>query len=236
MRIPHIGLMVAIVLCFCATPSAAAPVIDRITPASVQAGKEIVISGSGFGSQGKGSELIASYGDGFFYALKPIFWSASVITVVVPDLGKSLKPGLQVKTAAGESCEHVLNLMPHLLVEQSPVYEHRLKVGEKGEDSFPLQYKHPACGQTGMLFSQARVYVSKRRFADAQMVAVPEPYCRSCKPLKVRWYNEPTGFIQYHIGIKKRVIEGICPNQIRVFDDSPASSSQPLEASVMASA
>jgi len=220
-RIIHVMEMIcfilaaAIALCSVAASSVAAPVIDRISPASVPAGKEIVISGSGFALQGKDSEVIASYGDGFLYALKPVFWSARAIAVVVPDLGKSLTPGLQVKTAAGLSRVRRLNLMPHLLVEQSPVYEHHLKEGEKGEDLFPLQFSAPACGQTGTLFSQARVDVSKRRFADAQLIATSEPYCRVCKPLKVRWYNEPTGFIQYHIKIKRRVIEGICSDRKR---------------------
>jgi len=215
MRIPNIVLITAIALCSVAASSAAAPVIDRITPASVEAGKEVVIFGSGFASQGKDSEVVASYGGGFAYVLKALFWSANAITVVVPDLGKSLAPVLQVKTATGLSNVRSVQLKSRLLVEKSPVYDHRLQVGEKGEDLFLIKNTVPDCGQTGVLFSRASIKVTKRRFADAQLVAVPESNCLTCKPIKVHWYNEPTGFIQYHIEIKKRLIEGICHDRKR---------------------
>jgi len=213
MRIIFVLLMAVVAMCSSIASGIAAPVIDHLTPASVEVGKEVAISGSGFGGAGKGSEVIVGYGDDFFYVLKPLFWSASKITVVVPDLGKSLRPTLQVKTVTGLSNVRILHLIPQLTVENSPVYDHHLKVGEKGEDVFVMKHRPAACGKTGTLFAEARVHVVKRRFSDAQLVTIPEPSCLHCKALTARWYNEPTGFIRYYIEVKNRLIKGVCPNQ-----------------------
>jgi len=221
MRIIFSLLIAGLTCCSAALAGAAAPVINHITPASVAAGKAVVISGSGFGAPRKSATVVADYGNGFFYLLKPSSWSARTIVVEVPDLGKGLQPVLQVNAESGSSNLRVLHLLPRMVIEKSPVYEHRLKVGEKGEDVFEMKRSALGCGQSGAMFIEAGVHVDERRFADAQLIAAPESHCRSCEPFTVRWYNEPTGFIQYHIEVKKRLIEGICPAQrLRIHKNS----------------
>jgi hypothetical protein len=73
----------------------------------------------------------------------------------------------------------------------------------------------PSCGQQALVFEQARIVYSQQRFAQAQVVHSPVAGCINCTPLKVRWYNEPTGKLTYQLHVYRRHVSGICPGQIR---------------------
>jgi len=209
-------LILLFALCGFHAMALAMPVINSLSPATVQAGGTVVMNGSGFGSAMGGSEVVADYGNGFFYALTAESWSDRSIKISVPDVGQSLNLKLQVRTAKGISRPIQLRLLPKLRTKKSQNYAHRLKVGEKGEDLFRLQQGQAACGQTGELFVAAHLKVSKRRFADAQIISMPKSGCAGYKPIKVRWFNEPTGFIRYYVVIKTREVEGVCPDRLKI--------------------
>ena len=208
-------LVVMMTLCGFSYSALSVPVIKAISPASVKAGQHVRISGSGFSTQHQQSEVIASYGQGLSYALKIESWSDNAIKVRVPDLGKRLNLTLQVKTAQGSSGKKKLRLIPEIIREKSQTYQHNLKVGDKGEDLYYLKNSSASCRQPGSLFVDAEVKVTKQRFSEAQVVSTPAEFCMKCKPIKVRWFNEPTGYIRYHFEVKKRVVEGVCPDRQR---------------------
>lgn len=198
------------------TPLAFANVVIRtVSPTLVQAGSFVEISGSGFGAEMAGSEVIANYGNDFSYALNVESWSDQSIRVKIPDPGENVIFTLYVKTAKGMNYADELELIPTMVTERSQSFIHQLKVGEKGEKLFNIHNEPAVCGQHGELFVDAEVKVIKRRFADAQIVYADNRLCEQCKPIKVRWFNEPTGFIHYHLNIKKRLIDGMCRNQRR---------------------
>jgi len=204
-----------LICCSFATSSIAAAVIKNTAPAFVKAGSVVSIVGSGFGSSLSSSAVIANYGDGFSYALKVEYWSDHLIKISVPDLGKSLNLILRVNTIEGISNPTALHLIANLMIEHSPAYQHQLKVGDKGEEVLRIRNKKPTCGNAGTMFAEAGVHVIQQRFADARIVAMPKASCIQCQPVTVRWFNEPTGFIQYRIDVTKREIEGVCPDQTR---------------------
>jgi len=202
-------------ICCCAAPVYASPVIRSLSPTTLSAGNVAVITGNGFGSAQGAAEVVAIYGDSFAYVLMPQSWTNNTITVRIPDPGKSLAVSLQVRRGKQRSNSQPLQLIPLLQSEHSPVYEHHLNVGDKGEDVWPVQNRVAACGQTGEQFASADIEVEKRRFADVQLVAMPDQGCERCKPLTARWFNEPTGYITYQMYLNKRITEGVCPARIR---------------------
>ncbi len=185
-------------------------------PTSLQSGGVIKLSGSGFGSGSATSEVVADYGHGFFYALEHSAWGNSSISVRVPDLGKQLNVKLHV-VAGGQSSKPVsVMIKPEITaVLHSESKKHQLKVGDKGEDVFKITNRPATCRSSGELFDHAEISVVRKRFAEAQFVALPAKGCNRCGKIKVRWYNEPTGRLQYRVKIFSRQFEGICQQRVR---------------------
>jgi len=194
----------------------ASPVIAFVTPRAVQAGDVIKLTGSGFGPASATSEVVADYGHGFFYALEHAAWSNSSISVRIPDLGKSLKIRIHI-VAGGQSSNAVsVTMKPEItavLYAKSKI--HRLKVGDKGEDVFRVENASAQCGRAGELFDHAEIVFNQKRFSEAQFVALPAKGCSRCGKIRVRWYNEPTGLLQYRLKVFKRRIEGVCRQRVR---------------------
>ncbi len=88
--------------------------------------------------------------------------------------------------------------------------EHRLSVGDKGEDFFDVSSPQPACGATALVFDHARIIYKNRRFGKAEIVKKPRAGCLRCSPLVVRWYHEPTGYLEYQLHVYRRRISGQC--------------------------
>ncbi len=87
---------------------------------------------------------------------------------------------------------------------------HSLSVGDKGEESFDLSIAPPACGERALVFEKASIVYKKRRFGEAKIVQQPLPGCLQCSPLVVRWYHEPTGFVDFQVHIYRRERLGVC--------------------------
>lgn len=88
---------------------------------------------------------------------------------------------------------------------------HSLKVGDKGEERFNVSSKPPACGKPALVFDHARIVYKRKRFGEAKIVKSPRAGCVRCTPLVVRWYHEPTGYLEYQVHIYRRKITGKCP-------------------------
>lgn len=94
---------------------------------------------------------------------------------------------------------------------QTPFYEYRssLLVGDKGEQRLDVRVPADQCG-TVWAFDHAVLTVLDSRFADAQLVEIPEAGCTECRPLIVRWYHEPTGRIHFKVDVYRRRAEKLC--------------------------
>ena len=181
------------------------------------------LAGSGFGESCKGCEVIADYGT-LRYALEVQEWSDRHIRLSVPDLNLRRQVELRVVTPGGRSnglrLQVPLRLVPAVettRIKQPPprdllafYKDSRQKVGAKGVEDFDVSAHAPACGGTALLYDHANIVFGKRRFGDAQIVATPRTGCTSCEPLKVRWYHEPTGYLEFQVQVYRRRVEGIC--------------------------
>jgi len=217
LRINHpicISLFITVLLA--SSLAIATPIVTSVSPSSVPSGGLIKLAGSGFGAALEKSEVVAGYEGGFFYALEHTAWSNSSISVSVPDMGKRLKVKLYV-VAGGQSSKPVsVTIKPEITgVLHGEIKKHQLSVGDKGEDLFKITNRPATCRNSGELFDHAKISVVRKRFAEAQFVALPAKGCSRCSKIKVRWYNEPTGRLQYRLKIFKRQIEGICQQRVR---------------------
>ena len=172
--------------------------------------------------------MVADYG-ALRYALDVRDWSDQRIRVTVPDLGKGRQVELSVVTPDGRSnglrFEIPLRLVPETesnrILRPPPrdllafYIKSRRKVGAKGEESFDVSARAPACGREALLYDHARIVFGKRRFGDAQIDSTPRSGCVKCEPLKVRWYYEPTGHLEFQVQVYRRRVEGICPERQR---------------------
>ncbi len=183
-----------------------------------------------FGSDCARCEVIADYGGKFQYAYRPKHWQANRIELQIDDINRELDVELRVVTAQGTTKPHRVRLTRKItpaIELQQPVptgkldtvhyfeRSHQLALGNKGEDSFDVSVAPPNCGQQAQVFEQARIVYGQQRFAQAQVVQSPVAGCVHCSPLKVRWYNEPTGKLTYQLHIYRRHVSGICPAQVR---------------------
>ncbi len=89
--------------------------------------------------------------------------------------------------------------------------KHSLSVGDKGEEHFNVSIKPPVCGGTALAFDHARIVYKRQRFGEAKIVSSPPVGCINCLPLVVRWYHEPTGYLDYQVHVYRRRIIGKCP-------------------------
>ena len=85
-----------------------------------------------------------------------------------------------------------------------------LNVGDKGEYSIDVSRPPPVCGRASPVFDSARIEYRRRRFGDAAIVATPPSGCSRCPPMRVRWFHEPTGYLEFTVIAQWRFIEGRC--------------------------
>ena len=177
-------------------------------------------------------EVIAEYGPAFRYAYRPELWQSHRIEVQVEDLNRSLDVMLRVVTPNGTSNSQRVQLhrkiipprelqqpVPDALLDTLHYFErqHHLDLGNKGEDSFDVSVSPPNCGEYAQVFEQARIVYAQQRFAQAQVVASPVAGCMKCGPVKVSWYNEPTGKLTYQLHVYRRLVSGVCTDQLRDY-------------------
>ncbi|MES9972582.1 MAG: hypothetical protein ABW092_21310 [Candidatus Thiodiazotropha sp.] len=186
--------------------------------------------GSGFGQACDRCEVIVDYSQGLRYAIPITDWSDRRITARLPDLNRATRLKAVVTTPDGSTAAKPFRL-PRLV---SPAKElkksvkpgqhrellhfeksHRDRLGGKGEDQFRVSVEPPRCEQQAQVFERARLVYGDKRFAEAQITALPSPGCTRCQPLKVGWYHEPTGRLTYQVHVYRRLIEGICRERIR---------------------
>lgn len=90
--------------------------------------------------------------------------------------------------------------------------KHSLSVGDKGEERFNVGIKPPACGEMALAFDHARIVYKRQRFGEAKIVSSPLTGCINCQSLVVRWYHEPTGYLEYQVHVYRQRIVGKCPS------------------------
>ncbi len=204
---------------------AASPILDTVR--TDNAGVATLI-GRGFGGACSQCDVIADYG-GFRYALTVHHWSEDRIVAHLPDINLTSQATLQVVTPNGKTNTQRVSIPRRIVPSadlQHPVqppppdllsFNKRSdrKVGAKGDERIDVSTQSPACGQEALLFDHARIVFGKRRFGDAQFVATPKPGCTRCDPLLVRWYHEPTGYLDFQVHVYRRRVEGICPARKR---------------------
>ncbi len=211
-------------LVFFAQPSIAAEKII-LKQAKSSPDTKVTLSGSGFGKSCKQCQVIIEYKPGQRFTAKITQWNNTRITALVPDINSSLNVKLSVKRPEVQSntLSHTIKrkLVPSRDINR-PVspgsnkglqfyeFSHKVSIGDKGEDRIDVSSSLPACGATANVFDHARIVYTSRRFGEAQIISLPEPGCSRCKPLKIHWYHEPTGRVEYQVHIYKRIISGIC--------------------------
>ena len=86
-----------------------------------------------------------------------------------------------------------------------------LSIGGKGVDVIDVNQPIAACGEMGWIFDSANIVIGKQtRFGDARAIQLPAKGCQKCPPLKIGYYWEPTGRLEYKVLVKLRKITGIC--------------------------
>ncbi len=207
-------------------PLRAAPRIDRVTALP---NGEIAVSGSAFGGACATCEVQADYGMGWRYALQVSSWTDTRIVARLPDLNAGLDVQISVHGATGVS----MPARARVQRERVPARDLRvpasgavpglrvfglasaLKVGDSGEETYDVSAALPRCGERALLFEEARLIFVRERFAHAIIVAAPAAGCSTCGPLRVRWYQEPTGYFELQVHVYHRRIDGICPQRQR---------------------
>lgn len=190
---------------------------------------QITINGSGFDSQCPQCEVIVDYGKGFKYAITPMSWHDNNIKVRIPDLNKGLNVQVFVKTKITESnkadykikpilvpARKLTQLVPKGSIPDLLLFEKKsdLAVGNKGEETYNVNSTLPSCNNTGFIFEHAEL-IQKGRFGEAKIISSPDPGCTKCGPVKIRWYHEPTGNLEYQVHVYRRKVQGICQDKIR---------------------
>lgn len=219
--------MISMLLLILASPVLAKPTVSGV---NVAASGKAVIRGNGFGAPCRECEIIADFG-GFKYAYPVQNWSDKQIVAQINDIGKGDKARLIVKTAEDASQPKPFRIPVQVVpkrklnrtVKKNSVadllmFEHQsnLSVGDKGEERYDVNQPEAACGQPGYVFDSAElVQGSNTRFGEAKIVGLPQPGCSRCQPVKVRWYHEPTGKLHFQVHVYRRLVNGICPDQVR---------------------
>lgn len=192
---------------------ALAPTITGVTGGSEQ---RAVINGKGFGVACAECEVRVQYAPTLLYAVPVLAWTPTEIAVDTPDLNQNAAIlRYQVKARTGLSNLWPGELQRTIQLMQRVTRSHALNVGDKGEDRFEIEPVTLQCGETATVFDHAEVVIGKHRFADARIVAMPPSGCARCTPIVVRWYVEPTGFLNYAIEVYGRKVEGVCPERLR---------------------
>lgn len=110
-------------------------------------------------------------------------------------------------TAASKHNVRIDTLDPFHTVSSS------LLVGNKGEEVLDVSVSGKACGAR-WLFDHAVISVVSERFGAAQFVSLPEPGCTQCQPLRVRWFHEPTGNLDFEVHVYRRHVFKSCSEAV----------------------
>ncbi len=193
-------------------------------------GKMATLAGENFGTRCDNCEVVADYG-GFRYALPIHGWQTNQITVQLEDIGKGNRASLAVHSASGTSNAVQLTL-PEKLIPATRAHKpvspeqpgelqvfsrsYDISIGGQGTDTFDVSQPQASCGTTSTVFDSAEIVLGRRtRFGDARKVESPARGCTDCSPLKVRYYFEPTGKLEYQLHVYRREVAGICPDRVR---------------------
>lgn len=208
-----------------AADAIAAPSLSQVAPLG---GPRYELRGE-FGPPCSACEVIVDYG-GLRYAYAPKPWHPQRLSVELADLNRGTNLRVRVRAQAGLTNAVPVALerklvpprelqqpVPRGMIDSQHYFErtHELAVGEKGEDVFDVGVALPSCGARAEVFDHARIVYTVQRFAQAQVVASPPAGCTRCPPLRVRWYNEPTGRLVYQLHVYRRTVEGVCRERVR---------------------
>jgi hypothetical protein len=202
---------------------------DSLTQLRLVQGRLVQLSGS-FGPACPACEVRVVYSDGLTYAYKPLHWHNDRIQFTIEDLGAQANVRVYVMSKDGLGNSRPFTIQPDL--EPDRLHgettgpgpgggtndfskRHDDPYGGSGKDQFNVSSKPAACGKQEKRFHRAELVINKQRFGDARIIQQPTMGCQNCLPIKVEWYHEPTGLIEYQVHVQKRIIDGICPERIR---------------------
>lgn len=188
-------------------------------------GFDVELSGRGFAKPCAKCEVIIDYGRGQRYAAKFTKWSDQKIMASIPDIGLGLKVKIHVKTPKAESnkvgfsikklsrpAEKINRFINNKGIDGLALhnYKYSEKMGGRGEDKINVSSLLPKCGKTGYVFDQAAVVYKQQRFGKVNISKNPKSGCIKCPPLRVQWFHEPTGQLEYQVQVYSREIVGAC--------------------------
>lgn len=205
-------LIASVMLIGPAAAAAAAVAIERAVP---QADGSVTIEGRGFGAQCAKCEVIAVYDDGLRYAVPVASWADARIVARIPDLNRGAAVRLTVQTSSAASNTAALTLRRRIDANVAFVHGSEAKVGDAGEKQLDVAVPIPSCGVRAPVFERAEIKHLRRRFGEAQIVAAPPAGCTGCTPLTIRWYHEPTGYLEFRVDAYRRWVEGVCADRVR---------------------
>lgn len=183
-----------------------------------------------FGKDCKRCEIVVDYGKGFKYAYRPERWRVDKLVFTAKDLGRATRVKITVTTSSDKTRALAYRLklklspsrMPSRAVATSKIdnkfiyaENHQDGFGGKGLDEFNYAQPSSSCGKKSEVFHKAGIVIVKKRFGDARIEKQAVSGCKNCGPIKVRWYHEPTGQINYQLHIQRRIIEVECQKVIR---------------------
>lgn len=221
---------VAVLLVFTLTAYSVSAAMDiKLTSVQSKFAQQVELSGR-LGEACKECEIIVDYGKKFLYAYKAVAWNEKKLVFIIKDLGKSLNVKIFVRKQSIDSNALTYQIRPQLIPATIPnriqaiakidkhlihAVRHHDNFGGKGLDKFSVTSTTPVCNKTADIFYKARIITSEQRFGDARIESQPSSSCFQCSQLKVRWYHEPTGSISYQLHIQRRIISGVCTQQVR---------------------
>jgi hypothetical protein len=206
------SLIASLLLIGPAQAAASTVTIERAIP---QADGSVAIDGRGFGAPCGKCEVIAVYDDGLRYAAPVASWTDARIVARIPDVNRGTSVRLAVHTPSATSNTATVTLPRRIDVNLAFSHRSEAKVGDTGEKQLDVAAALPSCGARAPVFERAEIKHLRRRFGEAQIVAAPPPGCTSCQPLTVRWYHEPTGYLEFRVDAYRRWVEGVCADRVR---------------------
>ena len=82
-------------------------------------------------------------------------------------------------------------------------------VGAANEERLDVSIE-ARCGSLAWVFDRAELVIRRSRFGQAQFVELPAPGCVRCRPVRVKWYHEPTGFLDFDVNVYRRRVQVRC--------------------------
>jgi len=206
--------------------SQSAPVIQSLQNG---AGDTAVITGRGFGSRCRQCEVIVEYPDGLQYSARIKSWAARQIRFHARDFNKGTHVHVHAQASGSGSNsiaytirpvrhprKRVSRFIPQGVMKDLLVFsrQSRNAAGAKGVDAHNVSGRAPGCGQKALVFDHA-VLLQKGRYGQARVLSQPRTGCVQCQPIRIKWYQEPTGSLAYQLHVYRREIWGICPDRVR---------------------